>query len=57
MLTDTTGVSSPLMQLNKTHGKVRTKSPELGQHTEEVLLEVGYTWDQIGKLKEDQVII
>jgi formyl-CoA transferase len=24
--------------------------PELGQHTEEVLLEAGYTWDEIGAL-------
>ncbi|HEX2384794.1 MAG TPA: CoA transferase [Acidimicrobiales bacterium] len=25
--------------------------PELGQHTEEVLLELGYTWDDIGRLQ------
>ena len=30
--------------------------PELGQHTEEVLLEAGYTWDDITKLSEDGVI-
>ena len=27
-------------------------APELGQHTEEVLLELGYTWDDIGRLHE-----
>ena len=27
-------------------------APELGQHTEEVLLELGYDWDQIIALKE-----
>jgi formyl-CoA transferase len=27
-------------------------SPELGQHTEEVLLELGYDWDAIIKLKD-----
>jgi formyl-CoA transferase len=27
------------------------RAPELGQHTEEVLLELGYDWDQIGALR------
>jgi CoA:oxalate CoA-transferase len=27
-------------------------APELGQHTEEVLLEAGFTWDEIGGLRE-----
>jgi len=30
--------------------------PEFGQHTEEVLLELGYTWDDIGRLKEQEII-
>ena len=30
--------------------------PELGQHTEEVLLELGYDWEQIIALKERGVI-
>jgi crotonobetainyl-CoA:carnitine CoA-transferase CaiB-like acyl-CoA transferase len=30
--------------------------PELGQHTEEVLLEVGYTWEQISQLSESGAI-
>lgn len=28
-------------------------APELGQHTEEVLLEHGYTWDDIDQLRQD----
>ncbi|HET9476755.1 MAG TPA: CoA transferase, partial [Dehalococcoidia bacterium] len=31
-------------------------SPELGQHTEEVLLELGYDWDRIIALKESGAI-
>lgn len=31
-------------------------APECGQHTEEVLLEMGYTWDDIGKLQAADAI-
>ncbi|MEX2236366.1 MAG: CoA transferase [Dehalococcoidia bacterium] len=34
-----------------------TMAPELGQNTEEVLLELGYDWDAIIKLKESKAII
>jgi crotonobetainyl-CoA:carnitine CoA-transferase CaiB-like acyl-CoA transferase len=30
--------------------------PELGQHTEEILLEFGFTWDEIGALRDRRVI-
>lgn len=40
------------LDLNKTPGAVREKAPELGQHTEEVLLDLGYTWDDIILMKE-----
>jgi crotonobetainyl-CoA:carnitine CoA-transferase CaiB-like acyl-CoA transferase len=30
--------------------------PEFGQHTEEVLQELGYNWDDIARLKEEKVI-
>lgn len=31
-------------------------APELGQHTEEVLLHLGYTWEEIEKLRTDGII-
>lgn len=37
---------------SETEAAPRGLSPELGQHTEEVLLELGYNWEQIIALKE-----
>jgi len=46
------------IQLSKTPGFVKCEAPEFGQHTEEVLKEVGgYTWEEISELKEKEVII
>ena len=44
-------------KFGKTPGGPRTAAPELGQHTEQVLLEIGYTWDDIARFKEQRVII
>ncbi|MGH7948768.1 MAG: CaiB/BaiF CoA transferase family protein [Candidatus Binataceae bacterium] len=33
-----------------------TPAPELGQHTEEILVELGLDWDEISRLKESRVI-
>jgi crotonobetainyl-CoA:carnitine CoA-transferase CaiB-like acyl-CoA transferase len=41
---------------HETPASVRREAPELGQHTEEILLELGYTWDDITKLKDKKVI-
>jgi crotonobetainyl-CoA:carnitine CoA-transferase CaiB-like acyl-CoA transferase len=49
-------VASPV-QLSKTPPSIRTTAPELGQHTEEILLEMGYTWDDIILFKEASAII
>jgi crotonobetainyl-CoA:carnitine CoA-transferase CaiB-like acyl-CoA transferase len=36
---------------------IRTPAPEVGQHTEEILLELGYNWDDIARLKDEKVIL
>jgi crotonobetainyl-CoA:carnitine CoA-transferase CaiB-like acyl-CoA transferase len=42
--------------LSETPGAIRTAAPQFGEHTEEVLLEYGYTWEQIAKFRERGVI-
>ena len=34
----------------------KSAAPECGQHTEEVLLENGYSWEQIAELKSQEII-
>jgi crotonobetainyl-CoA:carnitine CoA-transferase CaiB-like acyl-CoA transferase len=48
-------VANPVT-LGDTPAVVRMPAPEFGQHTEEVLLEYGYTWEDIGQMKEEGVI-
>jgi len=44
--------------LSKTPGSVRSLGPELGQHTEELLVDtLGYSWEDIGSLKEQGAIL
>ena len=48
-------VGSPI-KLTKTPAEPAACAPELGQHTEEVLLELGYDWEAIERLKVAEVI-
>ena len=41
---------------SETPPELRLPAPQLGQHTEEILLELGYTWEDIGNLREQEVI-
>jgi len=44
------------INLSETPADVRMPAPEFSQHTEEVLLEHGYTWEDIGQFKQNSVI-
>ena len=48
-------VASPI-SLSKTPADVRMPAPEKGQHTEEVLLEAGYSREDIARFKKQKVI-
>lgn len=44
-------IDTPL-KFGRSDVKARGAAPEPGQHTEEVLLEAGYTWDELARLRE-----
>ena len=48
-------VANPVM-MSKNPSSVRMPAPEFGQHTEEVLLEYGYSWEDITRFKEEGTI-
>jgi crotonobetainyl-CoA:carnitine CoA-transferase CaiB-like acyl-CoA transferase len=49
-------VVAPPVQLSKTPATVRQPAPEFGQHTEEILLECGYSWEDIARLRAQKII-
>ena len=49
-------IVAPGVNLSVTPGVIRTPAPEFGQHTEEVLLEAGLTWEEIGTLRGQGII-
>jgi crotonobetainyl-CoA:carnitine CoA-transferase CaiB-like acyl-CoA transferase len=48
-------MASPV-NMSRTPATIRMPAPEFSQHTEEVLLEEGYSWEDIGRFKEEGVI-
>jgi crotonobetainyl-CoA:carnitine CoA-transferase CaiB-like acyl-CoA transferase len=45
------------VNFRKTPAGIQGPAPEFGQHTEEVLLDLGgYSWDELTQLKEEEVI-
>ncbi|MFC1920917.1 CaiB/BaiF CoA transferase family protein [Chloroflexota bacterium] len=49
-------VATPV-KFHQNPAEVKTPAPELGQHTEMTLLELGYTWEDIAGLKEQGIIL
>ena len=44
------------VRLSETPGRVREPAPEFGQHSEEILQELGYDWDEITEFRKGEVI-
>lgn len=44
------------IRFSQTPMRIQREAPEFGQHTEEVLMEHGYSWDEISQLRSDGVI-
>jgi CoA:oxalate CoA-transferase len=49
-------VSGTPVTINGEVTKLAQAAPEHGQHTEEVLLELGYTWEEIGALRDSGAV-
>ena len=46
------------IEFSETPGSIREPAPQLGQHTEEVLVDLlGYSWDDIERLHDNGVIL
>lgn len=53
-------IPAPLMktpvELSETPGEIRTRAPTLGEHTDEIMKELGYSMEQIDELRENRII-
>ena len=45
------------IRYSETPHSIRSLAPDLGEHTEEILLDLGYTWDDISSLQDKRVIL
>lgn len=48
---------SPPLKFSRTPGETPGVAPEFGQHTEEQLLSVGYSWHEIARLRDEGAIV
>jgi crotonobetainyl-CoA:carnitine CoA-transferase CaiB-like acyl-CoA transferase len=44
------------IKLSETPGEIRRPAPLLGEHTEETLMELGYSKEEIADLRERKII-
>jgi crotonobetainyl-CoA:carnitine CoA-transferase CaiB-like acyl-CoA transferase len=49
-------LASPAVQLSATPPAIRMRAPMLGEHTDEVLREIGFSDDEINALRAGEVV-
>ena len=49
-------LASTAVRLSETPGQIRTRAPMLGEHTREILTEIGYSSEEINGLVDSQVV-
>ena len=49
-------VVGPAIELSENPGKIKHRSPELGEHNQQILMELGYTQEEINQLKQDRIM-
>ena len=49
-------VNTPV-NFSQNPASVRSPAPEIGQHTEEILLDLDYNWDDIVRFKDEGIIL
>ena len=55
-LQESAPVMVPPIELSQNSGSVRSSAPLLGEHTEQIMIEIGYTKKQIEDLKNNRII-
>ena len=49
-------VVGPAIELSENPGTIKHRSPELGEHNQQILMELGYTQEEINQLNKDRII-
>ena len=62
MTTEYPGLENPApvmgtpVELSETPGEIRSRAPTLGEHTDQIMNELGYSAEEISDLREKRVV-